>query len=229
MRSLTRAAGVTYSWRQITGPVGTFENPFAIRTRFTAPDVQSDRPINYLFELTVDSTPPGDRSEPFYLIVTQQGTPGQLVRLFLGDLRLGTANGVLAADGSTTLGGVALPLDTPDGAALTLEVVTADGSRLSPPQVLRSYSLQFNAFAPGGITLGSSGVLVLSSTLKGGSPVTATVLATSSAVVGGSGGGGGGCVMSEPAAGVTGRLDLLVLLASFAVIARRRRSRRSQV
>ncbi len=65
---------LTYSWRQLSGPEGRFENPFAAVTRFFAPTPPTTGTVDYVFELTVDVTPPGDRSEPIFFQVTQQST-----------------------------------------------------------------------------------------------------------------------------------------------------------
>ncbi|MBI3892816.1 MAG: hypothetical protein HY303_14935 [Candidatus Wallbacteria bacterium] len=77
----TRAVGpapgsgskLSYTWRQISGPRGSIDAPFAVRTTFTAPEVAGETGTRlYVIELTVDSTPPGDRSEPVYLQLTQE-------------------------------------------------------------------------------------------------------------------------------------------------------------
>ncbi|MBI4865584.1 MAG: hypothetical protein HY816_01405 [Candidatus Wallbacteria bacterium] len=228
VRDLGRAVAVTYAWRQITGPRGVISNPFAVRTEFTAPEMVSVAPIEYIFELTVDATPPGDRSEPLYLVVTQQGTAGQQVRLFIGDTPLGTAPGTLAADGSTTLAGVSLPAGTADGAVVTLEVVDASGVRTTPAQVLRTYTLQLSTQGPTDLVFGASGIVAVNISLVGGPGVTARVLATSPSVGGATGeageGGGGGCRLAA-ASGAAAWLDLLALLFPLALVERRRRAR----
>ncbi|MBI3891473.1 MAG: hypothetical protein HY303_08090 [Candidatus Wallbacteria bacterium] len=71
VRSLGLAV-LTYSWRQIAGPAGTFANPFAIATTFAAPDLgSSSQSQTYEFELTIDQVPPGDRSLPLFFRVVQ--------------------------------------------------------------------------------------------------------------------------------------------------------------
>ncbi|MBI2942909.1 MAG: hypothetical protein HYY25_01800, partial [Candidatus Wallbacteria bacterium] len=74
-----RGRKLAYNWRQLAGPEGQFENPFSARTRFVAPLPRSTGPETFLFELTVDVTPPGDRSEPIYFAVEQASSSGSSV------------------------------------------------------------------------------------------------------------------------------------------------------
>ncbi|MBI4866095.1 MAG: hypothetical protein HY816_04010 [Candidatus Wallbacteria bacterium] len=72
--SAARGLTLFYSWRQVDGPRGEFVNPYQVITTFVAPEFSEDATTrDYLFELTVDVTPPGDRSQPLYFQVVQQG------------------------------------------------------------------------------------------------------------------------------------------------------------
>jgi hypothetical protein len=106
---------LTYTWRQVSGPPGTFENPHAVVTRFLAPELPEATPSQtYLFELTVDQDPPGDRSEPLYLEVQQFGAAAAG----------GGTGGFRGVTGGGSGGCRAMPGGQPFG-ALPLVLVTA--------------------------------------------------------------------------------------------------------
>lgn len=63
---------LTFQWRQIGGPRGAFSSEFSALTQFTAPEFPgATGSRTYSFELTVDASPPADRSEPIFLQITQ--------------------------------------------------------------------------------------------------------------------------------------------------------------
>jgi hypothetical protein len=143
---------LAYSWRQVSGPRGTIDNPYAVSTFFTAPDFGSDTTQrDYLFELTVDVTPPGDRSEPVYLRVTQ-GTSaagvGLPVRVFLDGVPVSLQTTLAGTDLTTML---TLPPGTLGGGTLTLEQVDGSGNRLVPPVILQRCILNLAAGSPNSI------------------------------------------------------------------------------
>ncbi len=67
---------LVYLWRQLSGPSGVIANANQAVTTFQAPELESNSGARqYYFELTVDLSPPGDRSEPFVVLVQQGVTP----------------------------------------------------------------------------------------------------------------------------------------------------------
>ncbi len=93
---------LVYLWRQLSGPSGVIANANQAVTTFQAPELESNSGAQqYYFELTVDLSPPGDRSEPFVVLV-QQGAAAAVPAA-------GATGGTFASGGG---GGCSLPLST---------------------------------------------------------------------------------------------------------------------
>ncbi|MBI4871926.1 MAG: hypothetical protein HY814_10225 [Candidatus Riflebacteria bacterium] len=209
-----------YSWRQVAGPRVTLDNPFAVRTFFVAPDFgQDSSTLEYLFELTVDVTPPGDRSEPVYLKAVQQ--PGSqsvtnvAVQVFVNGTAISPVSSAVNGMVNTTL---TFPTSLTRGQQVTVEQVDAAGNRLVPPAILATYTV--NVVADGQSLLIDSvarTISVPSSML--GTPVGGLTLSiTPAPAYSGFAGGGGGCARG---AGGGALPDLLILALPWVLLPRR--------
>ncbi|MBI4871323.1 MAG: hypothetical protein HY814_07115 [Candidatus Riflebacteria bacterium] len=222
-----------YSWRQVAGPRGTLDNPYAPQTHFVAPSFEGQATSrNYLFELMVDVTPPGDRSEPVYRQVVQQGqgaTPiATIVRVYLDGQPI--SEPTTLTDGLLLLS-VTLPAQLADNPVLTVEQVDDSGSRLDPPVVLRTSILVVTTNGPTVLRDDGTGVIAISPTVLG-TTVTAvlTNLGTGTPSSGGTswGGsrGGGGCALPGTGGGSAWPDGLVLLLPlALAGVTRHRRAR----
>jgi hypothetical protein len=229
-----RGLTLYYSWRQLAGPRGVIDNPYAVKTFFTAPEITRDTNTrNYFFELTVDVTPPGDRSEPIYLQMQQRGAAStRMVRVYIDGVPVSAATTLTAEPFAIP---VAFPPGLMSGAVMTLEEVDPFADRMQPPTVLRTVRLVFDAngvreripapsdrtIAVGTSVLGGTTTVIFTGLTGGGGAWVGEATGTGG---GGGAGGGGGCAFGSPTA--PRRLDLLLLLVPFMVLAARAFKRR---